>query len=97
MKYSILESNAAYDMIKEALNDMPFNQKTITMRKDSQFFSVNYQNGGYYLHDNLNKRGKSPILSKEELVEDLACDMHELYHNNYTLDINNKLYKLRHF
>lgn len=96
MKYSILDSNEAYEVIKEALINMPFNQRTITLRKEDQFFSVNYQYGGYHLHDNLNKRGTSPLAFKEELIEDLACDMHALYHKGYTIEIGGKFFKLRH-
>lgn len=92
---TILESNEAYEIILDALNEMPVSQKTITMRKEEQFFTVNYQGGGYWLYDNATPRGTSPLSDKEELIEELVGDLHALYHNNYTLEFNRQVYKLR--
>lgn len=97
MSHTILDDSRAYEMMLESLNEMPVSQKTITLRKDEQFFTVRYEGGGYWLYDNVEEIDISPLLPKQEVVEDIAVDMHALYLSGYTLELNRQVYKLRNY
>lgn len=73
-------------------NDEYCIEDNIVERDICQLFTVCYDGSGDWVFGRVTKR---TILPKEEVTREIFLDLHHLFMDGYTLEIDNRVYKLK--